>query len=108
MPGGEEYLLLAGYVYATAQTLAHVDVDAQISPAGLTIPSLPSSVEFVHGDCSAAPRVSLQLLVGVDNATTGIGLAAALNVSIGGYQLPGWNVSQKDSYSAQYLVVAVL
>ena len=70
--------LSAGYVYATAQTLAHVDLDIAVDPRGFTV--APPSSGLVYGDCSttASPAVLVGLYIGVDRSNMGIGLAASL------------------------------
>lgn len=82
--------VLAGYVYATAQTLAHVDLDIQVNPQGFTVSNIPSTA-LVYGDCDASPAVAVSLSLGVDQAKLGIGLAAAL---LPGFPLIGWSVSK--------------
>ena len=87
---------LAGYVYATASTLAHANLDIQISPSGWTVSRIPSTA-LVYGNCSASPAVVAQLYVGVDQAQLGMGLAAAL---LAGFPLIGWSVSRSLSTCA--------
>ena len=81
-------VVFAGYVYATAQELMHVDLVVQVSPSGWTVSNIPSTA-LVYGDCSAFPAVAVQLSVGIDQAKLGIGLAAAL---LSGFPLIGWSV----------------
>lgn len=83
----------AGYVYATAQTLAHVDLHIQVDPRGWTVTNIPSTA-VVYGDCTALPAVAMELNVGVDQAKLGIGLAAAL---LSGFPFIGWSVSETYS-----------
>lgn len=79
--------LLAGYVYATARTLAHVDLVTQVNAAGQTVTGVPSNIQL-YGDCTAKPAVTIQLKAGIDQTDLAIGLAAALNA-----YFTGWNVS---------------
>lgn len=85
-----QHLLPAGYVYTTAQILAHVDLDIKIDPTGDTVLTYPSTA-LVYGDCSAEayPAVLVGLYIGVDSSNMGIGLAAALQTGIPYF---GWSV----------------
>ena len=82
------HVVPVGYVYATAQTLAHVDLDIAIDPSGITLVQ-PLAAPLVFGDCLAPPAVSVGMFVGVDSSNMGIGLAAALT----GIPFFGWSVS---------------
>lgn len=84
--------LFTGYVYATAETLMHVDLDIQIDPEGWPINVIPPTA-LVYGDCNALPAVAAQLYVGVDQAKLGIGLAAAL---LSGFPFIGWSVRHQQ------------
>ncbi|KAL0024938.1 hypothetical protein WJX77_004512 [Trebouxia sp. C0004] len=77
------------YVYATAQTLAHVDLNISIETSGGTAVLLPSD-GLVCGDCNAFPVVFVGVYIGVDQASMGIGLAAALSSAI---PLLGWSAA---------------
>ena len=79
-----------GYVYATAQTLAHVDLEVGIDPAGFPAVTAPAAF-LAYGDCSQSPVVLAGLYFGVDQANMAIGLAAALSPNI---LFEGWNVSR--------------
>ncbi|KAL0024937.1 hypothetical protein WJX77_004512 [Trebouxia sp. C0004] len=81
--------LASGYVYATAQTLAHVDLNISIETSGGTAVLLPSD-GLVCGDCNAFPVVFVGVYIGVDQASMGIGLAAALSSAI---PLLGWSAA---------------
>ncbi|DBB00284.1 TPA: hypothetical protein ACH3X1_014109 [Trebouxia sp. C0004] len=59
--------LASGYVYATAQTLAHVDLNISIETSGGTAVLLPSD-GLVCGDCNAFPVVFVGVYIGVDQA----------------------------------------
>lgn len=81
----------AGYVYATAQTVIHVDFEIDISPTYKPSPYLGTAVRTLYGDCaSQTHKVSVGMFVGVDQAKTGIGLAASL---LTGVPFIGWSVS---------------
>lgn len=81
--------LYVGYVYARAQTLAHVDLDIAVDASGFTVS--PPTSGLVYGDCSetASPAILVGLYIGVDSSNMGIGLAAAL---LEGVAYIGWSV----------------
>lgn len=83
------FVLYAGYVSATAQTLAHVDLDINVNSNGATNVATPVHL-LVLGICSALPQVLLGTYVGVDQTSLTMGLAASL---LQGVPLVGWNVS---------------
>ena len=97
------HICAAGYVYATAQTLAHVDLHIQVNPRGWTVTNIPATA-VVYGDCTALPAVAMELNLGVDQAKLGIGLAAAL---LSGFPFIGWSVSVTYSLYARAFICFV-
>ena len=64
---------VAGYLYATAETVAHVDFTAIISPSHFTSPYPPTALKYGN---RGSKRVLIGMSIGVDQANTGPGLAA--------------------------------
>lgn len=82
-------MLFVGYVYARAQSLAHVDLDIAVDARGFIV--APPTSGLVYGDCSmtASPAILVGLYIGVDSSNMGIGLAASL---LDGIPYIGWSV----------------